>query len=135
MIELDPASSPQTVQSFVFLARQGFYDGTVIHRILTDFVFQGGDPSANGTGGPGYSIADETVIALEPDLLVHVAGPFTIASMYCFAIVIAVLNTAYLPAPLRMPRWKLVGMYWAVVLWGWFSAEQVSRSSGRTPLR
>jgi hypothetical protein len=59
---------------------------------------------------------------------VHIAGPFTIASMYCFAIVVAVLNTTYLPLPLRMPRWKLLGMYWAVVLWGWFSAEQVSRS-------
>lgn len=73
-------------------------------------------------------LAEETVIALEPDLLVHVAGPFTIASMYCFTIVVAVLNTVYLPLPLRMPRWKLVGMYWAVVLWGWFSAEQISRS-------
>ncbi|HEY7472149.1 MAG TPA: Nramp family divalent metal transporter [Gemmatimonadota bacterium] len=70
----------------------------------------------------------ESVLALEPDFLVHIAGPFTISSMYAFTIVIAVLNTAYLPAPLRMPRWKLVGMYWAVVLWGWFSAEQVSRS-------
>jgi hypothetical protein len=70
----------------------------------------------------------ETLGALQPDFLVHIAGPFTIASMYCFAIVVAVLNTAYLPLPLRMPRWKLVGMYWAVVLWGWFSAEQVSRS-------
>ncbi|HUF90296.1 MAG TPA: Nramp family divalent metal transporter [Gemmatimonadota bacterium] len=70
----------------------------------------------------------ESLRALEPDFLVHIAGPFTIASMYCFAIVVAVLNTSYLPEPLRMPRWKLVGMYWAVVLWGWFSAEQVSRS-------
>jgi hypothetical protein len=70
----------------------------------------------------------EALGALQPDFLVHIAGPFTIASMYCFAIVVAVLNTAYLPEPLRMPRWKLVGMYWAVVLWGWFSAEQISRS-------
>jgi hypothetical protein len=70
----------------------------------------------------------ETLGGLQPDFLVHIAGPFTITSMYCFAIVVAVLNTAYLPEPLRMPRWKLVGMYWAVVLWGWFSAEQISRS-------
>ena len=70
----------------------------------------------------------EALGALQPDFLVHIAGPFTIASMYCFAIVVAVLNTAYLPEPLRMPRWKLLGMYWAVVLWGWFSAEQISRS-------
>ncbi len=74
------------------------------------------------------SMAIVSLGALQPDFLVHIAGPFTISSMYCFAIVVAVLNTAYLPASLRMPRWKLVGMYWAVVLWGWFSAEQISRS-------
>jgi cyclophilin family peptidyl-prolyl cis-trans isomerase len=43
----------------VFLAREGFYDGQVLHRIVENFVFQGGDPSADGTGGPGYFIADE----------------------------------------------------------------------------
>ena len=58
-IELDPAASPTTVESFVFLARQGFYDGTVFHRIVANFVVQGGDPDAVGTGGPGYSIPDE----------------------------------------------------------------------------
>lgn len=58
-IELDSAGYPQTVNSFVFLARQGFYDGTVFHRIAPDFVIQGGDPSANGTGGPGYIVPDE----------------------------------------------------------------------------
>lgn len=51
--------APETVNSFAFLARQGYYDGQVLHRIVTDFVFQGGDPSADGTGGPGYIIADE----------------------------------------------------------------------------
>ena len=59
VIELDPANYPETVQSFVFLARQGFYDGTVFHRIVPDFVIQGGDPQAVGTGGPGYRIPDE----------------------------------------------------------------------------
>jgi cyclophilin family peptidyl-prolyl cis-trans isomerase len=59
VMELDPASSPTTVESFVFLARQGFYAGTVLHRIVENFVFQGGDPDAVGTGGPGYSIRDE----------------------------------------------------------------------------
>ncbi len=48
-----------TVNSFVFLAREGFYDGQVFHRVLADFVIQGGDPEANGTGGPGYNVADE----------------------------------------------------------------------------
>jgi cyclophilin family peptidyl-prolyl cis-trans isomerase len=59
VIELDPANFPETVQSFVFLARQGFYDGTVFHRIVEDFLIQGGDPQAVGTGGPGYRIPDE----------------------------------------------------------------------------
>lgn len=58
VIELDP-SFPQTVNSFVFLAREGFFDGTVFHRIVPGFVIQGGDPNADGTGGPGYVIPDE----------------------------------------------------------------------------
>lgn len=69
----------------------------------------------------------ETVQALEPNFLVLIAGPFTIASMYFFALVVALLNTAYLPPGLRIPRWKLAAMYWAVVLWGWFTAETVAR--------
>lgn len=59
VVELDNAAFPQTVNNFVFLARNGYFDGTAIHRISADFVFQGGDPTANGTGGPGYTIADE----------------------------------------------------------------------------
>jgi len=59
VIELDPANHPETVNSFVFLAREGFYDGQVFHRIAEDFAVQGGDPQANGTGDPGYIIADE----------------------------------------------------------------------------
>ena len=59
VIDLNTGSAPETVNSFVFLAREGFYDGQVIHRISEDFVFQTGDPSADGTGGPGYVVADE----------------------------------------------------------------------------
>lgn len=59
VIALDAESSPETVQSFVFLARQGFYDGIVFHRIVDDFVIQAGDPDAIGSGGPGYTISDE----------------------------------------------------------------------------
>lgn len=59
VVDLDPAASPATVNSFVFLAREGFYDGQVFHRIVEDFVIQGGDPEASGMGGPGYFIADE----------------------------------------------------------------------------
>lgn len=58
-IDLNLESAPETVNSFVFLSNKGFYDGQVIHRISADFLFQGGDPDANGTGGPGYVIADE----------------------------------------------------------------------------
>lgn len=59
VVELSPAEYPETVNSFVFLAREGFYDGQVFHRIVENFVIQGGDPEADGTGGPGYIIDDE----------------------------------------------------------------------------
>ena len=58
-IALDPASAPKTVNNFVFLAREGFYDGVVFHRIIPGFVLQGGDPQGTGTGGPGYRFEDE----------------------------------------------------------------------------
>ncbi len=52
--------APKTVNNFVFLAREGFYDGTVFHRVINDFMIQGGDPTASGRGGPGYKFEDET---------------------------------------------------------------------------
>ena len=58
-IDLDAAGSPKTVNSFVYLACKGFYNGTTFHRIVTDFVDQGGDPKGDGTGGPGYRLPDE----------------------------------------------------------------------------
>ena len=57
--ELFAADAPQTVGNFVGLARQGFYDGTVFHRVIADFMIQGGCPRGTGTGGPGYQFADE----------------------------------------------------------------------------
>lgn len=51
--------APLTVNNFVFLARDGFYDGTTFHRVIPDFMVQGGDPTATGTGGPGYQFKDE----------------------------------------------------------------------------
>jgi peptidyl-prolyl cis-trans isomerase B (cyclophilin B) len=60
-ILLDPKDAPVTVNNFVFLARDGFYDGTTFHRVIPDFVIQGGDPNGDGKGGPGYSFADEPV--------------------------------------------------------------------------
>jgi cyclophilin family peptidyl-prolyl cis-trans isomerase len=58
-IELDPSVAPETVNSFVFLAESGYFDGSVSHRIIPGFMMQAGDPTATGVGGPGYSIPDE----------------------------------------------------------------------------
>jgi cyclophilin family peptidyl-prolyl cis-trans isomerase len=58
-IELFAKDAPKTVNNFVFLAREKFYDGLTFHRIVKDFVIQGGDPEGNGTGGPGYTFEDE----------------------------------------------------------------------------
>jgi cyclophilin family peptidyl-prolyl cis-trans isomerase len=58
-IELDADAAPETVNSFVFLARQGYFDGTVSHRVLPGFVLQAGDPTGTGGGGPGYVVPDE----------------------------------------------------------------------------
>jgi cyclophilin family peptidyl-prolyl cis-trans isomerase len=58
--ELYPKDAPQTVNSFVFLSREHFYDGLTFHRVEPDFVIQGGDPNGDGTGGPGYTLPLET---------------------------------------------------------------------------
>ncbi|HSE94228.1 MAG TPA: peptidylprolyl isomerase [Methylomirabilota bacterium] len=58
-IEFFPQDAPGTVENFVTLAKKGFYDGLVFHRVVPDFVVQGGDPKGNGTGGPGYTIKAE----------------------------------------------------------------------------
>ena len=58
-IKLDQKTSPKTAASFASLVRQGFYDGTVFHRIVPGFVIQGGDPTGQGIGGPGYSVRDK----------------------------------------------------------------------------
>lgn len=60
VVDLFPKEAPKTVNNFVFLAREGFYDGTVFHRVISDFMVQGGDPTGTGTGGPGYKFEDET---------------------------------------------------------------------------
>lgn len=86
VVELDPAQAPETVNSFVFLAREGYFDGTVSHRILPGFVIQAGDPTGTGRGGPGYVIPDE----LPPDdfqygtgvLAMANAGPNTTGSQF-----------------------------------------------------
>src|SRR5215472_12656322 len=62
VIDLDPARAPITVNNFVFLAREGFYDGLTFHRVVDDFVIQGGCPEGSGRGNPGYRFADEPVV-------------------------------------------------------------------------
>jgi cyclophilin family peptidyl-prolyl cis-trans isomerase len=58
-LELYDEDAPKTVENFVSLARDGFYDGVVFHRVIPDFMVQGGDPTGTGSGGPGYQFEDE----------------------------------------------------------------------------
>jgi peptidyl-prolyl cis-trans isomerase B (cyclophilin B) len=58
-LELYPNEAPKTVDNFVRLARTGFYDGVTFHRVIPDFMIQGGDPTGTGSGGPGYTFEDE----------------------------------------------------------------------------
>lgn len=60
-VDLFAKETPNTVNNFVFLAREGFYDGTIFHRIIKGFMIQGGDPQGTGMGGPGYKFADEKI--------------------------------------------------------------------------
>lgn len=86
IIELHADKVPNTVNNFVFLARQGFYDGTIFHRVIADFMAQGGDPTGTGMGGPGYKFADEFLSALKHDqpgvLSMANAGPNTNGSQF-----------------------------------------------------
>ena len=58
-VELFDEDAPKTVENFLKLARDGFYDGVIFHRVIPDFMIQGGDPTGTGTGGPGYTFEDE----------------------------------------------------------------------------
>ena len=58
-VELFDDDAPKTVENFVALARKGFYDGVIFHRVIPDFMIQGGDPTGTGSGGPGYTFEDE----------------------------------------------------------------------------
>ncbi len=75
-IELYPLHAPTTVNNFIFLAREGFYDGVIFHRVIPDFVIQGGDPTGTGRGGPGYQFEDEC--AGNP--LIHERGVISMAN-------------------------------------------------------
>ena len=91
VIELDPALAPLGVNSFVFLANEGFYDGTVFHRIIETFVAQGGDPQSDGDGGPGYTLPNEAPpdgFVYEPGVmaLANELGPDTTGSQFFFVV-------------------------------------------------
>ncbi len=75
-LELYPQYAPLTVNNFVFLARQGFYDGVTFHRVISNFVIQGGDPTGTGRGGPGYQFADE----VKDNPLKHEKGVISMAN-------------------------------------------------------
>jgi Peptidyl-prolyl cis-trans isomerase (rotamase) - cyclophilin family len=86
-IELFAAQAPVTVNNFVFLARDGFYDGVKFHRVIADFMIQGGDPTGTGRGGPGYKWNDEpAALRLKHDgpgvLSMANAGPNTNGSQF-----------------------------------------------------
>jgi cyclophilin family peptidyl-prolyl cis-trans isomerase len=85
-IELFADKVPNTVNNFVFLAREGFYDNTTFHRVIKDFMVQGGDPTGTGTGGPGYRFKDEFHPSLRhsgPGILSMAnAGPGTNGSQF-----------------------------------------------------
>jgi len=75
-LELYPEHAPKTVNNFVFLAGEGFYDGVTFHRVISDFMIQGGDPTGTGRGGPGYRFEDE----LQDNPLKHETGVISMAN-------------------------------------------------------
>lgn len=75
-LELYPQHAPHTVNNFVFLARDGFYDGVTFHRVIDNFMIQGGDPTGTGRGGPGYRFADE----VKGNPLKHETGVISMAN-------------------------------------------------------
>lgn len=86
VIQLHADKAPRTVNNFVFLAREGFYDDVIFHRVIPNFMAQGGDPTGTGTGGPGYKFADEFHPDLRHDrrgvLSMANAGPNTNGSQF-----------------------------------------------------
>jgi len=86
VLELFADKTPKTVNNFVFLAREGYYDGTIFHRVIENFMAQGGDPTGTGRGGPGYRFGDEfnpTLKHNKPGILSMAnAGPGTNGSQF-----------------------------------------------------
>ncbi len=76
--DLFTKDAPKTVNNFLFLIREGFYDGTQFHRVIKDFMVQGGDPTGTGRGGPGYRFDDETDARKNPNK--HKVGTLSMAN-------------------------------------------------------
>lgn len=77
--ELYPEIAPNTVNNFIYLANSGFYDNLIFHRVIKDFMIQGGDPNGNGTGGPGYAIEGEFTSNGVANSLKHTEGVLSMA--------------------------------------------------------
>lgn len=75
-LELEPQHAPKTVNNFVFLAGEGYYDGVTFHRVISNFMIQGGDPTGTGCSGPGYEFEDE----LKGNPLIHAAKVISMAN-------------------------------------------------------
>jgi peptidyl-prolyl cis-trans isomerase B (cyclophilin B) len=75
-LELEPQHAPKTVNNFVFLAKEGYYDGITFHRVIDNFMVQGGDPTGTGCSGPGYEFEDE----LKGNPLIHAAKVISMAN-------------------------------------------------------
>ena len=88
VMDLDPQLAPSTVNNFVVLARRGYYDGLTFHRVVPEFVVQGGCPEGSGTGGPGYRFGDEPVQGeyTEGAVAMANAGPDTNGSQFFICI-------------------------------------------------
>ena len=78
-VELYPNIAPNTVNNFIALAKKGYYDGLTFHRIIDNFMIQGGDPQGDGTGGPGYSIKGEFSANKVDNKLLHKVGVISMA--------------------------------------------------------
>ncbi len=97
VIQVDPEAGPNAASNFVYLVREGFYDGTIFHRVIPGFMIQGGDPTGTGMGGPGYKFADDKVTGQYSKGTVAMAnsGPNTNGSQFFIMVEDYPLQPAY----------------------------------------
>lgn len=97
VIQVDPKAGPNAASNFVYLVKQGFYNGTIFHRVIPGFMIQGGDPTGTGTGGPGYQFADDQVTGqyTKGTVAMANAGPNTNGSQFFIMVEDYPLPPAY----------------------------------------